>query len=111
MSLWTPDGVEAVYALCGWDPETRRLTIGQVEVPSEELRRLGYASELLDRVAAAHADVLLCQSPQSNLPAGESWLAAARRRGVAVHDYGCFRGNDKCVCVLTDDRDPRQAKP
>lgn len=107
MSLWTADGQEAVYAICGWDPDSRRLEVGQVEVAKGEYKRRGYATELVQRLAAAHPGIALSQSPQSNSAEGELWLAAVRAGGAAVHDRRCFQGDEGCACPCSPEPQER----
>lgn len=97
LSLETTDSREVVSAFCHWDPDARRLEIGQVSVAAEDEGH-GYGTELVRRLMDRHSDVILSQSPQSNLPKGDRWIASLRRRGLMVHDHGCYRAGAGCVC-------------
>lgn len=86
----------ASYKECG-DPDRREL----VEVETTGPRRRGYGSAVLRHLAEMHPQMPLVNSPDEvNSELGRRLVASVRRKGVRIHDFGCFRNGLGCVCPL-----------
>lgn len=94
------DGVvvtRASFKECA-DPFRRELV--QIDTPPEHQRN-GYALALLRYLAAAEPQGPLIDSPAGmNSGEGAATIDAARREGIAVHEFGCYRNGSGCGCAL-----------
>lgn len=94
------DGVEvtrASFKECD-DPFRRELV--QIDTPPEYQRK-GYALALLRYLATAEPQGPLIDSPvEMNSDEGIATIVAARRKGIAVHEFGCYRNGLGCECAL-----------
>jgi GNAT superfamily N-acetyltransferase len=80
------------------DPYRRELI--QVDTAPEHQRQ-GYALALLRYLERAEPRGPLIDSPEGmNTEAGLATIAAARRHGIAIHEFGCFRGGKGCDCAI-----------
>lgn len=94
------DGVEvtrASFKECS-DPFRRELV--QVDTPPEYQRK-GYALSLLQYLASVEPRGPLIDSPVGmNSDEGIATVEAARRSGIAIHEFGCYRDGLGCTCPL-----------
>ena len=94
------NGVEvtrASFKKCD-DPFRRELV--QMDTPPEHQRK-GYALALLRYLATAEPRGPLIDSPvEMNSDEGIATIGAARRKGIAVHEFGCYRNGIGCDCAL-----------
>lgn len=80
------------------DPYRRELI--QLDTPPEHQRR-GYAVALLRHLESAEPSGPLVDSPVNiNTEAGIAAVEAARRQGIAIHEFGCYRNGLGCMCAL-----------
>lgn len=80
------------------DPFRRELI--QMDTPPEYQRK-GYALTLLSYLATAEPRVPLIDSPvEMNSDEGIATIGAARRKGIAIHEFGCYRNGFGCECAL-----------
>lgn len=97
----TIDGIEvtrASFKECH-DPYRRELI--QIDTAPEHQRH-GYALALLRHLEQAEPRGPLIDSPVNmNTEAGNAVIAAARRHGVAIHTFGCFRAGVGCICAIS----------
>lgn len=94
------DGTEvtrASFKECA-DPYRRELI--QVETPPEHQRR-GHALALLRHLEHAEPQGPLVDSPIAmNTEDGIAIVEAARGKGVAIHQFGCYRDGVGCTCSV-----------
>lgn len=94
------DGVEVTRASFKECDEPYRRELIQLDTPPEHQRR-GYSVALLGHLEQAEPPGPLIDSPvDMNTDAGVATVRAARGRGVAIHEFGCYRGGVGCRCVL-----------
>ncbi|MEI2713923.1 MAG: hypothetical protein V9G04_11720 [Nocardioides sp.] len=94
------DGVEVTRASFKECDEPYRRELIQLDTPPEHRRR-GYALSLLQHLEQAEPPGPLIDSPVGmNTDAGVATVRAARGRGVAIHEFGCYRNGVGCRCIL-----------
>lgn len=99
--IGTIDGIEVTRASFKECEDPYRRELIQIDTAPEHMRR-GYALALLRHLEHAEPKGPLIDSPvDMNTDAGVAVVAAARRRGIAIHQFGCFRGGTGCACVIS----------
>lgn len=94
------DGVEVTRASFKECDEPYRRELIQLDTPPEHQRR-GYTLALLRYLEQADPPGPLIDSPvDMNTDAGVATVKAARNRGVAIHEFGCYRNGVGCWCIL-----------
>jgi hypothetical protein len=96
------DGVEVTRASFKECVDPFRRELVQVDTPPEHQRN-AYARALLRHLANAEPQGPLIDSPVGmNSDEGIATIEAARRAGIEIDEFGCFRDGLGCDCVLSD---------
>lgn len=94
------DGNQVCVVRFNANADDGRLELTQVDTPPEYQRR-GHATYAIRYLASEFPDLPLINSPDFwNSDEGRDLLASLRRKGVAIHDYGCYREGHVCRCDL-----------
>lgn len=94
------DGVQVSVVRFNVDADAGRLELVEVDTQPEHQCK-GHASSAIKYLVSEFPDLAIINSPDfQNTDDGRDLVASLRRRGVAIHDYGCYRGGHACRCEL-----------
>lgn len=97
----TIDGIEVTRASFKECEDPYRRELIQIDTAPEHQRH-GYALALLRHLEQAEPRGPLIDSPVNmNTDPGIAVIAAARRHGIAIHEFGCFRAGAGCICAVS----------
>lgn len=94
------DGERVCTVRFNVDIDAGRLELAEVDTV-ETAKRQGHASAAIEKLVSQFPDLAVINSPDPwNSPEGRMLVISLRRRGVPVHDYGCYRNGFGCKCGL-----------